>query len=249
MQNKNSYGVACVRFNKAINKYEILLVEKRCTYCFILFVCGVYRHRDGSSQLKTFFNHMTREEKKIILSMDFDNLYYHAFLRRLNNIEDIGDRIKYQTMCSRYKKLTRKTLLDLMHDTKCITRIWEYPKGRKEESENDLNCAMREFEEETGIGPRAYEMIDKNPYHIKFTDLNCQYTYVLYIAMYAEEHSSNMDFPFQTMEAQNTEVSNIRWVSSDVFKYFVSPELSHSFKNIISIVKKCKKKTTAINCV
>jgi 8-oxo-dGTP pyrophosphatase MutT (NUDIX family) len=28
---------------------------------------------------------------------------------------------------------------------------WEFPKGRKNKDESDIECALREFEEETGI--------------------------------------------------------------------------------------------------
>ena len=37
---------------------------------------------------------------------------------------------------------------------------WEFPKGRKNKDEMDLECALREFEEETGISKDKLTIFD-----------------------------------------------------------------------------------------
>jgi 8-oxo-dGTP pyrophosphatase MutT (NUDIX family) len=37
---------------------------------------------------------------------------------------------------------------------------WEFPKGRKNYQERDIDCALREFEEETGISKENINIIE-----------------------------------------------------------------------------------------
>jgi 8-oxo-dGTP pyrophosphatase MutT (NUDIX family) len=85
----------------------------------------------------------------------------------------------------------------------CLGRITHYnkpalgfPKGRRERIvnsvnsvngvngyENQLTCAKREFEEETGIGPYQYKILNLKPLQEVFTGINgYKYIYVYYLA-------------------------------------------------------------------
>ena len=38
---------------------------------------------------------------------------------------------------------------------------WGFPKGRRNFNETDLNCALREFNEETGINMKSIKLLEK----------------------------------------------------------------------------------------
>lgn len=239
MKCNTSYGVACVRFNPSIKKYEMLLIEKRYTYAFILFVRGCYLHNKRHSTLRKLFNEMTREEKKYIMSGKFDLLYYHAFMRYGRDIDDLNELIAYNTMRQRYERFSRLELCELIDGTSCSMLIWEFPKGRKRNSENDFICAIREFEEETGIHESDYEIISNQPFKVEFSDSGSNYVYYIYIAI---TDAVNTEFLFDvSAEASNNEISNIKWISSDISKNYLSEKLNLAFKSIIKIIKNNKK--------
>ena len=45
-------------------------------------------------------------------------------------------------------------------NTNWIETEWEFPKGRRNYKEKDLDCALREFEEETGISASKLNIIE-----------------------------------------------------------------------------------------
>ena len=91
---------------------------------------------------------------------------------------------------------------------------WEFPKGRRQIAESDLGCALREFQEETGMSTAHLHICT----HIKaleevFTGMNrVRYRHVYYVAMvrpYVDFHL-DMENPKQTCE-----VKDIAWCSID----------------------------------
>ena len=83
---------------------------------------------------------------------------------------------------------------------------WGFPKGRRNNLENDLNCALREFEEETGIKKSQIEVI-KNilPIEEIFTGSNLKsYKHKYYLANIKNNHITINNF-------QKSEVSNTKW--------------------------------------
>lgn len=75
---KKSYGIACCRFNK-LKEIEILLVKKRYTYSFVMFVLGKYNKKNDEF-LVSLFNGMTNQEKTEILSLRFEIIWYKVWL-------------------------------------------------------------------------------------------------------------------------------------------------------------------------
>jgi hypothetical protein len=53
-------------------------------------------------------------------------------------------------------------LTDIVNNsiTKWTETEWEFPKGRRNFKEKDLDCALREFEEETGISTSKIKLIE-----------------------------------------------------------------------------------------
>ena len=87
---------------------------------------------------------------------------------------------------------------------------WGFPKGRRNNMEKDLDCALREFEEETGYKRNSIQIVDNIlPYEEYFIGSNNKsYKHKYYIAFtYKCTHTSTT--------YQKSEVSKIAWVTYD----------------------------------
>jgi 8-oxo-dGTP pyrophosphatase MutT (NUDIX family) len=87
---------------------------------------------------------------------------------------------------------------------------WGFPKGRHNNQEKDLLCALRELEEETGYSRLAINIIQNLiPFEEIFTGSNYKsYKHKYYVA-YMENLNENQ------MSYQDTEVSKMEWKTFD----------------------------------
>jgi len=226
MKTVNSYGIACVRKRE---EYEILMVRRKCTYAFVHFVLG---HYNSNFDVGCLLKKMTIIEKNIILYGDFDNAYFHAFTRTRARISNKIEIRNYDRLEKLFKNHVPDKLEKMLSHTENGRLIWEFPKGRKQESENDLQSAMREFEEETGIV--KYNILYKTkPFTVNIQDCGTNYKYMIYAAVGEEE-------PVYDANIANIEVSEIAWIPSSCAKYYLSGETLNIFKMIIKVIKKQK---------
>ena len=240
-QAKKSYGIACCRFNKK-NKLEVLLIKKRYTYNFAAFVLGQY-HKKDEKFLKFLFNGMTVQEKLDILSLDFDILWYKIWMEipsnkkmkepegwdiyniRLFNEYIRGtqtDRLKfYKKKKSRFENLfvinKGKYLYRLIKGTSNGTVLWDIPKGRKHKNETPMDCAIREFQEETGVPYNYYTiMFDIRPIVNSYVNASATYVNNYYIAYESKNIKPQVNF---SNTAQITEVQDIRWIDLEEVRF------------------------------
>ena len=104
---------------------------------------------------------------------------------------------------------------------------WEIPKGRKNNNENNIDCAIREFKEETNIDPSEY-IIKHNitSIHDDFTGTDGnKYKHIFYIGLYKNE-TNNKIFN------NNHEIKEVRWCSWDEAIKLIRPY----HKNKIDII-------------
>ena len=91
---------------------------------------------------------------------------------------------------------------------------WGFPKGRRNLKENNLECAKREFEEETGIKNNEYNIIYQiDPLEELFSGSNnIRYKHIYYVAM--AKDNINIDFTIDTNNFnQVSEIMTIKWYS------------------------------------
>ena len=98
-----------------------------------------------------------------------------------------NDIVFYNTQRNKYESLISldngNYLKSLIKNTKNGELIWEIPKGRKEKKETDIDCAIREFKEETGINMSFYSILyNINPVTEHYTNDNCGYKHSYFIA-------------------------------------------------------------------
>ena len=260
---KTSYGVAMCRYNKyKNNQLEILMIKKRYTYHYFSFIFGHYK-KYSNKHIQYLFNNMTFGEKVDILSMKFSNMWYRMWLsdpeknyniynmyNGKNGKQDTDEHIK--NLKCYFRKKTKFETIFLRDDGKRLRRLinnssnavtpWEIPKGSPEPDELDMNCAIREFEEETGIYSDKYGMIwDVKPITSSHKDENVIYRSVYYLAYLNKTSKWHPKVKFETSH-QLSEVEQVQWVSLDEIKFLnlndnSKKKLVNLYKKIIHIFK------------
>jgi 8-oxo-dGTP pyrophosphatase MutT (NUDIX family) len=84
---------------------------------------------------------------------------------------------------------------------------WGFPKGRRNYQENDISCALREFEEETGYSRKEVNIINNlKPFQEIFTGSNYKsYKHKYFLGFIPE--------PIEHTNFQKSEVSQMKWLN------------------------------------
>lgn len=231
---KTSYGVAVCRYNMEKNKQlEILMIKKRYTYSYFIFVFGRYKKYDNK-HLQYLFNNMTYAEKLDILSLNFSKMWYRMWLCTPE---------KNYTMYSMYKKNASipqknikhyfrkknkfnsiflkdngKRLRRLIHASNNIVSPWEIPKGTANKSETNIACAIRELKEETVIDAESFTLLHNiNPIIVSHKDDKIIYRSVYYTAYLNYDSKWNPQYIFEP--SQLNEVEQVKWVSKNEIQF------------------------------
>jgi 8-oxo-dGTP pyrophosphatase MutT (NUDIX family) len=134
---------------------SVCLIQRRHTISFEAFVRGKY----DVDELQMHSERMTISEKKAILETDWDTLYdgvmntKHALtnntaeLKQKQNVFTLRERDRAKLL---YNSVDLKKLFG-SDQSGVVNPTWEFPKGRKFSKETEEACALREFQEETGI--------------------------------------------------------------------------------------------------
>jgi 8-oxo-dGTP pyrophosphatase MutT (NUDIX family) len=112
---------------------------------------------------------------------------------------------------------------------------WEFPKGRRNNKEKDLECALREFEEETGISKNKISVVENIlPFEEIFIGTNHKsYKHKYFLAFMEEENEEMEDLEHY----QVTEVSKIEWKTIDKCVESIRPYNLEKKKLITNINK------------
>jgi 8-oxo-dGTP pyrophosphatase MutT (NUDIX family) len=235
---KESVGIALCRRCPKSHNLQLMMVHKRVSYSFVHFVFGKYKMEDKPySGISRLLNEMTVNEKLQILSMNFDNLWYMIWLKIPSHDNDtyyknwlrlycdtniLNMNIKdFYTYCKkRYNMLISsdngvKLGETIMKSKHVKNFLWEIPKGRINENESMINCAIRELEEETNIDPTQYKIcFDIQPFIFINTYAEVKHRHIYYVATVLPNIAKTFvpEISFQNIQ-QITEIDNIRWLS------------------------------------
>lgn len=211
MRNRHSLGIACCRINRA-GQPEILLVCKRFTYSYNLFVHAKYPSGDNAA-LIALFSGMTVDEKVDILSLNFAQIWYRIWFN--NNIPGSYyiARNKFETtfLLDGGARLRR-----LIARSDSAQRIWEIPKGRKNKNESDIQCAIREFGEETGLPAKAFSVLPRFRREYEYVDGGTRYINTYYAAAAT---SPDAPAPRVNFDTAVGEICDIQWMTIEQLRY------------------------------
>ena len=209
-----SVGIIVFRLNTD-GKREYLLIRRKDSIGYVEFMRGKYNIY-SKLYLSNIIGEMTLEEKERILTNEFDTLWKNLWGDDINTQyrgEEKISREKFESL--RYGISTNDndySLESLIHESKSqwLETEWGFPKGRHNNQEKDLLCALREFEEETGYSRLSINIVQNLvPFEEIFTGSNYKsYKHKYYVA-YMEKPSENQ------MTYQDTEVSKMEWKTFD----------------------------------
>jgi 8-oxo-dGTP pyrophosphatase MutT (NUDIX family) len=179
------------------------MVQRKHSMAFTEFVRGKYNPED-TEFIKRLICNMTFAEHTVLKSMDFSNIWTnHWGIGRDHHSHE------YDNSKSKYDSLD---ILSLIGKEGYSESEWGFPKGRRQHREPDLNCAIREFTEETDI-PRDSYTVCKNlilEETFKGTN-NIDYRHLYFICVMKDPIILNS---VMTSE-QEREICQVKWMTLD----------------------------------
>jgi 8-oxo-dGTP pyrophosphatase MutT (NUDIX family) len=233
-----SYGI--IAFRSSLDGLQFLMIRRKDSFGYIDFIRGKYTHQN-LEHLLSIFDEMSIDEKEKILEKQFQELW----LEMWGETNYISNQYKIEEILAKKKFDSLKD--GIMIDNKCITlkdiilksntswkeTEWEFPKGRRNCKENDLECALREFQEETGISQNLIKMVDNV---IPFEEIFIGSNHKSYKHKYFLAHMNNINAEEQ-FNFQPTEVSKIEWKTIDQCLESIRPYNLEKKQLIININK------------
>lgn len=200
-----SYGIICFNKNK-----EILMIQRKDSINYIEFLRGKYKFNDISYIIQLLDGCSIIERDKLI-SNTFDQLWNLLWFLEKNNRPQTERMMKeYYKSKSMFNKLNIKSLISQC-SKKYDTPEWELPKGRRSSRERDIDCAIREFEEETDLNNSDYTMITNLlPINEEYIGTNgVRYKHIYYYAMFIGDKELKIN---KDRYEQYSEISDIDWI-------------------------------------
>jgi 8-oxo-dGTP pyrophosphatase MutT (NUDIX family) len=205
-----SYGI--IVFRSSEKGLQFLMIRRKDTFGYIDFIRGKYITHN-KEQLQKIFNEMSITEKQFIKNNNFDTLWTTmwgntAQLYQYKNEEIISQK-KFELLKVGINIDGEVISLDNLIEkstTEWLETEWEFPKGRRNYQEKDIDCAVREFEEETGYDRRDTCIIENLiPFEEIFIGSNHKaYKHKYYLAYMDKKKDILQNF-------QKTEVSKLEW--------------------------------------
>lgn len=217
--------------NKIKNYTKFLLIRRKHSLGYIEFVRGRYDHLNE----KTFVHllkQMTDEERNYIIENEFDTIWEdlwrntsHSSLYQKEYIKSMEKFIFLKENCIDFLKTTT---------SKYSIPEWGFPKGRRNYMEKDMECAKREFMEETNLKDNEFILLDRiYPLHENFYGTNqVKYKHTYYLGTcLTNKEMEIIDNPDQIQE-----VGDIGWFSYDEIMNLLRPYHSDRKKLVEEII-------------
>ena len=220
-----SYGIIAVKYsnmnisslfsksniNNINDLLQFLLIQRKDSISYVEFIRGKYNPYENEYICK-LLRGMTQKEQQQLISMTFDKLWHSVWgdnsnLKSHKNTYDNSEK-KYLQIKDILPQLIEENI------SKWIEPEWGFPKGRRNPHESDINCAIREFQEETGL--KRYDfIIIKNTLPISetfFGSNQVHYCHKYYIAIC----NDTIDVEMNTNNPHMVrEIGAVKWCTID----------------------------------
>jgi 8-oxo-dGTP pyrophosphatase MutT (NUDIX family) len=231
-----SYGLIAVRYaddvyqqsiysksatiNNGNDSIQFLLIKRKDSMSFVEFIRGKYSHLDEEYICK-LLEGMTQAEQELLRTKTFNELWYTVWgessAGRSHKSEYEMSERRFGMICDQLP-----TWID-QHLSKWTEPEWGFPKGRRVPYENDIHCAIREFQEETGLQSKDFSLLQNtNCISETFIGSNqVHYCHKYYIAVCHKttEVEMNRDNFYMARE-----VGGIQWFTLDEAMIRIRPD-------------------------
>ena len=242
-----SYGLVCINFNKSkitgqsrrrqqkfINdNIKYLMIMRRNSFTYIEFLRAKYDLLKPE-YIQILFDHMTVYERESLLKNKFNFLWNTLWNIKKNGMTNPKNKsdfykgiIKFNILQKGFYSSKDYQFYDMKYFINNSMKHyshpeWYFPKGRKNQFESNINCAKREFSEETNIKYNNFQVLhemDKyEELHKGTNDVN--YRTIFYIAEYKKEHIPVFNFRNKN-KFQKQEIGDVKWMTvNDILPMF-----------------------------
>jgi 8-oxo-dGTP pyrophosphatase MutT (NUDIX family) len=213
------------------------MIRRKDSFGFIDFIRGKYSPYN-IYQIQNIVDEMSLSEKERILTEPFEKLWIEMWGETSNiqykNEESVSSKKMDIIRNGVIIDDTTTTLKNIVEEstTRWIEPEWEFPKGRRNNKEKDLDCALREFEEETGISRNKISVVENIlPFEEIFIGTNHKSYKHKYFLAYMNDLNEDLD------NFQVTEVSKIEWKTYNICLESIRPYNLEKKKLITNINK------------
>lgn len=206
-----------VDFNNYNNIIQYLLVRRKNSLNYVEFIRGKY-DINNLDYLEKSINFITVEERKNIKNNNFIDLWKDLWGdNNINNNEYFDSNYKFDLLRNGMNIKKNDININFNLD-KLISNViyhykepeWGFPKGRRNNREKNIECAKREFEEETNITQSDYYIINMTPLEETYlASNNLKYKHIYYISQIKKNY--NLIELSKENNNQNIEIGDLRW--------------------------------------
>jgi 8-oxo-dGTP pyrophosphatase MutT (NUDIX family) len=193
-------------FNLPVQNTEdvrMLMVRRKDSMSYMEFLRGKYELMQAE-YVHRLIQNMTQDEQRRIVEMPFLTLWSQLWgdTRDVHSPEFYDAKEKFEAL--------DRTRLVYEHRSEWSEPEWGFPKGRRMRGETDVDCAIREFYEETNIPRSAYTLCRNLCFEEVFTGTNnVQYKHVYFIGLL----NKDIDVSQKLTAMQRREISCVKWMS------------------------------------
>ena len=215
--------------------YQYLMIRRKDTLGFMDFMRGKYSLYN-KEYILNLLNEMTIGEKRDIMEKEFPVLWKQLWGNQSGHYkgEEEASREKFYALrAGIMNQAELYSLSSLMEEstTEWMEAEWGFPKGRRNSYEKDLDCALREFVEETGYDV-GHIVENIQPFEEIFMGSNHRCYKHKYYLMYMPSKKT------ATTMFDKSEVSKIEWKTYEECLASIRPYNLEKIR-IIQHIHKC----------
>jgi 8-oxo-dGTP pyrophosphatase MutT (NUDIX family) len=204
-----SFGIICYKIEN--NEIKYLMIQRKDSLSFMEFIRGKYEI-NNLDYIKKLLINMTISERNMILTIKFEDIWNYVWhqpdmMCNKNNKEFINSKTKFSILNDNNFLRNYITSIKSVYNE----QEWGFPKGRRKIRESDLDCAIREFYEETRIKRENLDIIVNI---IPFEEIFFGTNGIMYKHLYYVAKCNNADISIKidnTCLEQVREIRAIRW--------------------------------------
>jgi 8-oxo-dGTP pyrophosphatase MutT (NUDIX family) len=219
---KIKYTISNLDLNKFDDIIEYLFIRRKNSLNYVEFMRGKY-DLENINYLENILNLISTEEKELLLKNDFEILWNTLWefnkKKNNNNIEYKNSETKFNLLKKGF--ITKKNEINIYTDLESILKNsifnykypeWGFPKGRRNLKEKNIDCAKREFNEETSLCDEDYHILNMSPLEeIYLSTNNSKYKHIYYISQ-SNNKDKNILLDNENIN-QKIEIGDIKWVN------------------------------------
>ena len=241
-----SMGIIAFTNDETTGELRFLMIRRKDTLGFMDFMRGKYSIYN-KEYIINLLKQMTVEEKSALLKNDFQSLWKKIWCNNTISsqykVEEEVSRDKYNALVYGVMTQNETYNLEKLIEESNQSSLWDepewgFPKGRRNYNEKDIDCAFREFVEETGYSRKSLRNIENiQQFEEIFTGSNYKSYKHKYYLMKMEHVST------EKKQYDKSEVSKLEWKTYEEALICIRPynlekkKLIHDVYNCLNTCK------------